>query len=266
MKNILFILVAGLLILPSYGRDLKKGSPLWCNNDENLGWDFYCDTNPEKKNKDQKKADKGSSSPAYPYTKQVEKERLDLEEAKAKAILEPTVENLVAYMTMQQKTMGRASDFTKTWQEALIEKPRLDYTLKRPQGTLAKRVWYDERNKDIDNTIKSISERYGIMWFYQSTCPYCHKYAPIIKTFGDKYNISVMAISMDGGPIPYFPDAVMNQGQAEAMGIAGKPVPATVLFDTKTQETYALGFGVMTQNEIMNRIFQVVNKEIANDW
>lgn len=256
-----------MLVLPSYGRDLQQGTPHWCQGNDNLGWDFYCDPAPVKKqDKPEQPPEVIKQEPKYPYTERITKQRLSLEEAKAKAILEPSVENLIAYMKLQKETMGKATGFTKTWQDALIASPDLDYTLTRPQRTIAKRVWYDERNKDMDNTIKAISKRYGLMWFYRSTCPYCHKYAPIIKSFAMKYQITTMAISMDGGAIPYFPNAVMNKGQAEAIGMADKPVPATVLFDSKTKATYALGYGVMTQKEIMSRIFQVMNKERANDW
>src|SRR5204862_194339 len=55
-----------------------------------------------------------------------------LDELKAKAILEPTEANVINYIRFQREQLDRASTFSDTWQRALWQNPDLDYTLQRP--------------------------------------------------------------------------------------------------------------------------------------
>jgi thiol-disulfide isomerase/thioredoxin len=43
-----------------------------------------------------------------------------------------------------------------------------------------------------------------IFFIFKGSCPYCHKYSPVLKSFQNKYGITIMAISLDGGALPDF--------------------------------------------------------------
>jgi conjugal transfer pilus assembly protein TraF len=51
---------------------------------------------------------------------------------KAKAILEPSEQNVTAYIMFQRKQLDRASMFSDVWQHSVWQNPDLDYTLQRP--------------------------------------------------------------------------------------------------------------------------------------
>ncbi len=59
-----------------------------------------------------------------------------LDELKARAILEPSEANVIAYVRFQREQLDRASTFSDTWQRALWQNPDLDYTLQRPVSTV----------------------------------------------------------------------------------------------------------------------------------
>src|SRR3546814_14270015 len=85
-----------------------------------------------------------------------------LDELKAKAILDPSEENVIAYVRFQREQLDRASTFSDTWQRALWQNPDLDYTLQRPVSTVGKRAWLDNRRADRDSVLASLSQRYEI--------------------------------------------------------------------------------------------------------
>ena len=58
--------------------------------------------------------------------------RKALEEARAEAILDPTTENLTAYLRLQQETLQRAATFSDAFRRTVWATPELDYTLKPP--------------------------------------------------------------------------------------------------------------------------------------
>ena len=112
--------------------------------------------------------------------------------------------------------------------------------------------------------MQTLNQRYGLFFFYSSGCSFCHKYSPILKVFADTYGIEVMAISMDGGVLPEWPNTAVNQGRAERFGLAGKGVPATVLFDNQTKTLIPVGFGLLTISELEERIYTLIGNRGVN--
>ncbi|OYX59902.1 MAG: conjugal transfer protein TraF [Novosphingobium sp. 32-60-15] len=181
-----------------------------------------------------------------------------LDELKARAILEPTEANVIAYVRFQREQLDRASTFSDTWQRALWQNPDLDYTLQRPVSTVGKRLWLDNRT--------SLGQRYGLFYFYAQSCGACEVFAPILRSVTDSHRMSVMAVSMDGGPNKEFPNYVVDSGQRSRMGVPGNETPALVLFDTQTKRTIPVGYGVLSADEIMDRIFMLTNTKVGSDY
>ena len=77
------------------------------------------------------------------------RQRRALEEARAQAILEPTPENVTAYLRLQQESLTERRKRSRTPSAARSGRtPSLDYTLRRPVGALAKRLWTEERRAE----------------------------------------------------------------------------------------------------------------------
>ena len=71
---------------------------------------------------------------------------------------------------------------------------------------------------------------------------------------------------MDGGPSRDFPRYVVDSGQRARMGISGNETPALVLFDTATRKTIPVGYGILSADEIMERIFTLTNTKVGSDY
>ena len=190
----------------------------------------------------------------------------ELDELKARAILEPTQENVIAYVRFQREQLDRASTFSDTWQRALWQNPDLDYTLQRPVNTVGKRAWLDNRKADRDTVLTNLGQRYGLFYFYAQSCGACEIFGPILRSVADSHGMTVMAVSMDGGPNRDFPNYVVDSGQRARMGVAGNQTPALVLFDTATRRTIPVGFGLLSAEEIMDRIFMLTNTKVGSDF
>lgn len=67
----------------------------------------------------------------------------------------------------------------------------------------------DDFNKIItekEDIVKQESEndKFGIVFIFESNCPYCHKFAPELKNFAKKNNIKIIDFSMNSLGIPSF--------------------------------------------------------------
>ena len=50
------------------------------------------------------------------------------------------------------------------------------------------------------------------------------------------------------------------------MGLQGNETPALVLFDTATKRTIPVGYGILSADEVMERIFMLTNTKVGSDF
>ncbi|WP_082656928.1 MULTISPECIES: conjugal transfer protein TraF [unclassified Sphingopyxis] len=226
-----------------------------------LGTWFYCD----------KPKPRPSTKPAPAVASAAASERLaaiskQLDELKARAILEPSEQNVTAYIRFQREQLDRASTFSDVWQRTMWQNPELDYTLQRPVSTLAKRAWIDNRKAEQEAALRNLSRRYGIFYFYAQSCGACDIFAPILKSLATSSGFNVVAVSMDGGPNGVFPNYVVDVGQHAKMGLTSKATPALVLYDTVNRRPIPIGTGILSADEITERIFTLTSTKVGSDF
>ncbi|QYE37286.1 conjugal transfer protein TraF (plasmid) [Polymorphobacter sp. PAMC 29334] len=238
------------------------GSDFYCA-ERKLGTWFYC-TKPKPKVAEAVPA--APAAPSETAAQRLEKVTAELRELKAKAILEPSTENITAFIQFQRQQLDRASMFSDVWQRAVWQNPDLDYTLQRPVGTVAKAQWLSTRKADEDRSLNRLGERYGIFYFFAQSCGACNVFSPILKSVADSHGLHVMAISTDGGPSDVFTRYSVDSGQRERMGLTSKATPAVVLFDTVTHRAVPIGYGVIAADELMDRIYTLTQTKPGSDY
>ena len=236
-----------------------KQDSFYCEQ-RRLGYWFYC-TRPKPPEQDA-----AISAPSASATSQLDAVTATLRELKAKAILEPTPANVTAYIRFQREQLDRASLFSDVWQRAIWQQPELDFTLERPVGTLAKRQWQDARAAERDTIMAHLSDRYGLFYFFAQTCGACEVMSPIVKAVADRWQLTVRAISTDGGPSRHFPNYTVESGQRPRMGLEPKITPALVLWDSEAKRAIPIGYGVLSADELQDRIFLLTSKEAGHDY
>ena len=240
----------------------------WCGAqgaNSSLGWHFYCDRQEDPPHTEQAPAPPSGSS-TQSATERVMEMRKALEEARAAAILDPSTEKVTAYLRLQQETLQRAASFSDAFRRTVWATPELDYTLKRPVGALAKRLWSDGRRVDVAASLAKLGERYGLIYLGNAKCAGCRVFGPLLRAFATRHGLDVLAVSLTGEPLEGWPEALPDNGRAEKLGLAGTPVPAVVLYDTKTRKVLPVGFGVMAEDQLAMRIFTLTALEPGNDY
>lgn len=237
--------------------------PFYCD-ERKLGRYFYCDRQEAEPKPPEPTIIE--SAPAPSAAEEMAAVREQLENLRAEAVLRPTPENVRNYISYQRIQLDRASAFSDTWRRLIWSEPELDYTLERPVSQLAKRQWLDARRDDKDRLLEGLSDQYGLFYFFAASCSACTEFSAILRAFADRYGITVKAVSVDGGPSPYFPDAPRDQGQMKAMGLAGAPTPAVALFDARANRVIPIGFGIVSQSELEERIFVLTQTEPGKDY
>ena len=91
-------------------------------------------------------------------------------------------------------------------------------------------------------------------------------FGPLLRAFAQRHGLDVLAVSLTGEALEGWPEAVPDNGQAARLGLAGTPVPAVVLFDTRTKAVIPVGFGVMAEDQLAMRIFALTALEPGHDY
>ncbi len=237
--------------------DAEAQDSFYCQ-ERKLGYWFYC-TRP-------KPPEKTAPTTAPSATNQLDAITATLRELKAKAILEPTPANVTAYIRFQREQLDRASLFSDVWQRAIWQDPELDYTLQRPVSTLGKRQWQDSRSAERDAVMAQLSQRYGLFYFFAQSCAACEVMSPIVQVVASRWKITVRAISTDGGPSRHFPSYTVETNQRTRMGLEPRITPAVVLWDALKNQPIPIGYGVMSADELQDRIFLLTSKEAGRDY
>lgn len=222
------------------------------------GWHFYEDPLPEERERPPL-PDKGvPSAPPVPPSKApelVEFERLQktLEETRNIAIMRPTEANVRRYMELESQVVARASYFADVAQRVAWATPELDPTLQgRPVNAKALEVFEQTRQAGRVRAIADLGKDHVLFFFYRSDCPYCHAFAPTLAAFQARHGIQVVAVSMDGGPMPGFPEARPDNGIATTLQVT--QVPAVFLAQPFTGKITPIGFGVLSESQLLERL------------
>ena len=231
---------------------------------QSLGWHFYCD-----------RAEEDETPPPAPSvslpapesaTARIEAMRRALEEARAAAVLDPSTANVTTYLRLQRDALQRAATFSDAFRRTVWASPDLDYTLTRPVGALGKRLWSDERRAARDAALRQLSERYGLIYLGHAGCGGCTVFGPLLRAFALRHGLDVLAVSMTGEALEGWPEAVPDEGRAARLGLSGVPLPAVVLFDTETGRVLPVGFGVLAEDQLAERLFVLTALETGRDY
>lgn len=244
------------------------------------GWHWYKDPPPPAKHAPRQSLAPATSSPSHLTARDLRD--LDafklfqrqVEDYHNVAVINPTPENTKRAMEYRYKALQVAGTFDDRSREASLVSPQFTFDADpnvRPTDTMSMQAFDLQRKATQETTVRTLAKTHGIYFFFRSDCPYCHAYAPFLRNFAEKYGVAVFAISMDGGSIPAFPNAPADNGMAlkiaRQLGIPMDQfrVPATFLArPPQLDSIIPLGFGVLNDAEMLDRISLVTRPKVAN--
>jgi len=176
-----------------------------------------------------------------------------LDELKRVAVMNPTDANLLAYMRYQRLVMNKSEIFAQSWQRLVWTTPELDYGLTgRPTNSMAIGVFDEQHRERQAQVVRGLAATHGLLFIFRSDCPYCHRFAPILKRFEQEFGMLVFPVSLDGKGLPEYPSPQPDNGIAARLSVSS--VPALYLTAPSRREIRPVGFGVMAFNDLIERI------------
>jgi conjugal transfer pilus assembly protein TraF len=223
-------------------------------DDHEKGWHWY-QQEPVKQD--------SAPEPVADPTEEMSAVRALIKKSLNQAILNPTQKNVQEYISLQNQMSDRSSQFSNVWQKVLLNNPDLNYSLIHPTNSIGSQVDTDTQHVKEDQAIAQLAKQTGLFFFYHSTCPYCQRFAPILKNFSDHYGITVIPITTDGISLPEFPNSKANAGQAEKFNVTVEP--ALFAVNPYTHKAYPVSYGLLTEDDLRKRILDLTTKFATGD-
>jgi len=234
--------------------------------DRERGWFWYDDPLPERNEGPQPKpkALPTISAPTGPKRPRelVEFEALQkrVEDLRNIAIINPSEQNIRSYLNIQNFVIEKASTFADVAQRVIWASPELDPTVTgRPVNAKALEVFDREQAGARTNTVAQLAQTHALFFFFRSDCPYCHQFAPLLKDFEAKFGLKIVPISVDGGGLPEFRSPRVDNGIARTLDV--RQVPALFLAEPRGGKITPIGYGVLSESELLERIFVVTQPD-----
>ena len=185
-----------------------------------------------------------------------------LEDAQHIAFMQPTEDNVRRYLDLQALVVDKSSRFADVWQRVIWATPDLDYTVTgRPVNARALDVFNAQTQRDRAASVAALAKSHVLFFFFRGDCAYCHAFAPYLREFEAKFGLQVEGISLDGGTLPAFPRPRIDNGISRTLDV--KHVPALYLADPARGRITPIGFGVLSESELLERLDVVSRPEAA---
>jgi type-F conjugative transfer system pilin assembly thiol-disulfide isomerase TrbB len=108
-------------------------------------------------------------------------------------------------------------------------------------------------NKGSEYTSQSTTyQAHAIIIFFKGTCPYCQRFAPVLKHFASTHHVKVFAYSIDGEGLPEYANPLSPTQQVVHTFFGNSPeitVPATFLINTHTLDVWPVSTGFESEGQ-----------------
>ena len=97
-----------------------------------------------------------------------------------------------------------------------------------------------------------MADENGLIFFFRSDCPHCHRYAPILKRFAADYGFTIIPVSLDGGALPEFPYPKQNYDLGRKLKV--EVVPALFMVNPESNTVVPVGYGYNDYSKLTQKV------------
>lgn len=187
-----------------------------------------------------------------------------VQRARAKAILNPTPQNIANARRLQRLMVAQADLFSEKWMLDLLLNPDQDESLVNPSNSSARDLYNQQNSLLKEKAIADLRQTSGLLYFYQGGEPFSERMAEVVSNFAKIYGISVIPIAMSNQSSPFFPESRVDSGQANEVGV--KHIPAVFAFNPISKQTMPVAYGLVSQSELKDNILMVTKAFQSGDY
>jgi len=247
--NIAMFLLIGLTVLPSMALaevgflDQRYRGWLWFEEKEALsGLKADASTRNNKEASEEITVEEAKG--------EVESIIKELEDLRYVYLARPNFRTQKAYRDKLGEIMDRGIRMQQLWDEQNFIEPEYRDLVNSPENVFAVKLNRKIKAQAEKEIIKQFAKDYELVFFYRKSCPRSSEFEPVLKSFGDTYQIKIEAVSVDGSESKYFPrSSTISQKMIEKLGISATPTVIAIRKDARKAFELIRGFVTLSELE-----------------
>ena len=192
--------------------------------------------------------------------KTVEELKLEAKRRLDVAVMEPTKENITAYLAVNTLMLEKSTVFAQKWKETLWANPGFDHTVVHPKANFAQVALKDKTKQEKEVTLTQLAQSSGLVILVQNGCSFCGLMAPVIHRLQEETGFNVLAVTIKGGIPQEWPDAKPDNGIVKRLmtlsGSVPTVTPAIFLVDRKGELAQLIASGALSLEDLKDRLVQ----------
>ncbi len=174
----------------------------------------------------------------------------ELEDLRYVYLARPNFRTQKAYRDKLGEIMDRGIRMQQLWDEQNFIEPEYRDLVNSPENVFAVKLNRKIKAEAEKEIIKQFAKDYELVFFYRKSCPRSIEFEPVLKSFGDTYQIKIEAVSVDGSESEYFPrSSTISQKMIEKLGISATPTVIAIRKDAKKAFELIRGFVTLSELE-----------------
>jgi type-F conjugative transfer system pilin assembly thiol-disulfide isomerase TrbB len=116
-----------------------------------------------------------------------------------------------------------------------------------------------------DTIPKDFFQTHGFVFFFASSCPYCHQFSPVLSQLATTLHAEVLPLSFDNQPLPEFKEFLPATPDWTNLAFKNEAIhyPALFIANPQTQALYPVSIGSLNEQELAARLEVLIPKIIA---
>lgn len=234
-----------------------KGETLLYEKPQGFLW--YNQENIEVVEKQEDKTSSGQTenknSKIAPYKQRINDLKEQFDDARLKAIDNPTLENVIMAQRLQKKIIDKSENFGMMWYLASLIDPSLTSEESQATNSLHRKLWQEYLDKGKNRKLYIIAESWGLALQINTNCIYCKTFTPIVKRFADKFGFQLITVSETGKGYQGI-QGIKDNGILKGLN-PENVVPVLYIIAGSGKKIYPVARGIASEDKIIENILTI---------
>lgn len=168
-----------------------------------------------------------------------------LEKTKNNAVANPTIENMLKYIELQDVARRKALAFANVYQLVMQKHPEFTTASTNPTAVPGIDALHALKSEEVESEIYAAKNDFALVYFHKPDCQFCRAQNGILQYFTDKYGWSIKAVNLYDDHEPAYRFNVMT-------------VPYILTVYKTTGEYMPVTVGVASLTELEQKLYRAI--------
>ena len=176
------------------------------------------------------------------------------------AVMQPTKDNVAAYMYMTNFTRVKSLIFAHAVTDYTMNNPKYNMIKKLGETSWSYNAYHSQENDEVKQMIELHKDNLGIIVFIKDGCPFCEKQLPVLNWLQSDYHIDVVAASLNQCPANTNNiQCMVNPAAFKLYNVQYEPTIVLVIRQADGSPKFEpVGVGLTDEVTLVNRIYYFV--------